>query len=168
MSNSTDDFTIILINNISLQVNRYMILFVFLFGTIGNLLNVIVLSQSVFRSNSCALYFLGSSASGLVIILIGLPTRIIGGWISTDPTSTNSSLCKLRIFFLYSCRAIYAWLLVFATIDRYFLSSIKIHRRRLSSYKIACKSILIICCLSFILWAETLYCYDADVLRAPI
>jgi len=99
MSNSTDDFTIILINNISLQVNRYMILFVFLFGTIGNLLNVIVLSQSIFRSNSCALYFLGSSASGLVIILIGLSTRIIGGWISTDPTSTNSSLCKLRIFF---------------------------------------------------------------------
>jgi hypothetical protein len=105
MSNSTDDFTINLINNISSQVNRYITLFVFLFGTIGNLLNVIVLSQPVLRTNSCALYFLGSSAAGLGIILVGLPSRIVAGWTSSDPTNTSPAFCKIRIFLLYSCRS---------------------------------------------------------------
>jgi hypothetical protein len=168
MSNSTDNFSINLINNISIQVNRYITLFVFLFGTIGNLLNILVLSQPVLRSNPCTLYFLSSSIAGLGIILVGLPSRIIAGWISTDPTNTISWYCKFRIFVLYSCRTTSVWLLVFATIYRWFSSSVKIHRRRLSSYKNACYSIFIICCLSLMLWIEIIFCYDANLTNAPV
>jgi hypothetical protein len=129
MSNSTsNDFTITSINDISSQLNRYMALFIFLFGTIGNLLNIIFISQAILRSNPCALYFLGSSISDLEIILINLPSRIIGGWISTDPTNTNSWFCKFRIFLLYSFRTTYVWLLIFATIDRWLSSSSRITR----------------------------------------
>ncbi|CAF2604796.1 unnamed protein product [Rotaria sp. Silwood2] len=168
MSNSTTDFTITLINNISSQLNHYITLFVFLFGIIGNVLNIIVLSQPVLRRNPCVFYFLGSSIASLGIILIGLPSRMIAGQISSDPTNTSSYFCKLRIFFLYSFRTTSAWLLVFATIDRWFLSSTKIHRRRLSSHKIAYYNIIIIFCLSFILWIEAIFCYDAYVDHAPI
>ncbi|CAF0916363.1 unnamed protein product [Rotaria sordida] len=168
MSNSTTDFTIVLINDISSQLNYYIILFVFIFGIIGNLLNIIILSQPILRRNPCICYFLGSSTASLGIILIGLPSRIIAGKISSDPINTNSYFCKLRIFFLYSFRTISTWLLVFATIDRWFLSSIQIHRRRLSSHKIAYYNIIIICCLSFILWIETIFCYDAYINNAPI
>lgn len=170
MSNTTEavDNLIITINNISTQVNRYITLFVFLFGTIGNLINILVLAQPIFRSNSCAIYFLASSVSALGILLVGLPSRIVAGWISTDPTNTNALLCKFRIFLLYSCRTSSVWLLVFATIDRYFSSSTKIHRRRLSSYRIACYSCLIICAIAFILWTETLLCYDSNVTNAPV
>jgi len=168
MSNSTNAYTITLINNISSQLNRYITLFVFLFGTIGNLLNIIILSQPVLRVNPCVLYFLGSSASSLGILLIGLPSRMIAEWISSDPTNTISWYCKLRIFFLYSFRTTSVWLLVFATIDRWFSSNTKIHRRRFSSSKIACKSMIIICCLSCILWAESIFCYDANVGNAPL
>ena len=168
MSNSTNDFTINLINNITLQVNRYMTLLIFLFGTIGNLLNIIVFIQPALRLNPCAVYFLGSSASGLGIILVGLPSRIIAGWTLIDPASTNSWFCKTRIFLLYSCRTTLVWLLVFATIDRWFSSSAELHRRRLSSYKNAFHSMLIIAVLSFILWIEIIICYDADVTHAPL
>jgi hypothetical protein len=168
MSNLTENFSIISINNISIQVNRYITVFVFLFGTIGNLLNITVLSQPVLRLNPCALYFLTSSIAGCGIILIGLPSRIIAGWISNDPTNTISWLCKFRIYVLYSCRTISVWLLVFATIDRWFSSSTKIHRRRLSSYKNACYSIFIISILALILWIQILICYDANLTNTPI
>ncbi|CAF1270945.1 unnamed protein product [Rotaria magnacalcarata] len=167
MSNSTTDLRIILINNISLQLNHYITLFVFLFGTVGNVLNIIVLSQPLLRRTPCAFYFLGSSVASLGIILIGLPSRMIAGKIS-DLTHTSSYLCKLRIFLLYSFRTTSAWLLVFATIDRWCSSSTKIHRRRLSSHKTAGNNIIIIVTVSFVLWIESMFCYDADVEQAPI
>jgi hypothetical protein len=168
MSNSTSDFTIILINKVSSEVNRYLTLLIFLFGTIGHLLNIIVFSQPGLRLNPCVLYFLSSSTSSLGILLIGLPSRILSGWTSTDPSSTISWFCKLRIFLLYSFRTTSVWLLVFATIDRWFSSSTKIERRRLSSNKIVYKITAVICTLSFILWAESIFCYDANTANNPL
>ncbi|CAF0835453.1 unnamed protein product [Rotaria sordida] len=168
MSNITDSSTIISINNISSQINRYITLFVFLFGTIGNSLNTLVLSQAKLRSIPCVLYFLGSSVSSLGIILVGLPTRLIAGWISTDPTNTNAVLCKLRIFLLYGFRTISVWLIVLATIDRWFVSSTGVRRRFLSSRQIAHKSIIIVHFLSFLLWAQSLFCYNTDLPQAPL
>jgi len=164
MSNvTTDAATIALLNSISSELNRYITLFVFIFGTIGNLLNILIFSQASLRTNPCVVYFLSSSVSSLGILLIGLPSRLIAGWISTDPTNTNSLLCKFRIFLLYGFRTTAVWLFVFATIDRWFLSSETIRRRRLSSLKFAYKSLTIIHCCSFLLWFESLFCYNIDV-----
>ncbi|CAF0930515.1 unnamed protein product [Rotaria sp. Silwood1] len=168
MSNVTDSSNIILINNISSQVNRYMTLFVFLFGIIGNSLNTLVLSQAKLRSNPCVLYFLGSSVSSLGIILVGLPTRLIDGWISTDPTNTNSLLCKLRIFLLYGFRTTSVWLIVLATIDRWLVSNTRVTRRFLSSRRTAHKSIIIVHILSFLLWAQSVFCYNTNLPQAPL
>ncbi|UJR16338.1 hypothetical protein I4U23_003244 [Adineta vaga] len=168
MSNTTDATTIALLNNISLRLNSYINLFVFLFGVIGNCLSIAVLSQAKLRKNPCVLYFLGSSICSLGILLVGLPTRLIAGWISTDPTNTNSLLCKFRIYFLYSLRTASVWLIVFATIDRWLVSSIHVTRRRLSSRQFAYKIIIVIHILSFILWFESLFCYDTNVAQAPL
>ncbi|CAF4138465.1 unnamed protein product, partial [Adineta steineri] len=75
------------LNNISNDLNRYFGIFVFLFGLIGNILNILVLSQRPLRSNPCALLFLASSVSNLIAIVSGLFTRILSGW-NLDPTST--------------------------------------------------------------------------------
>jgi len=169
MSNvTTDAATIALLNSISSELNRYITLFVFIFGTIGNLLNILIFSQASLRTNPCVVYFLSSSVSSLGILLIGLPSRLIAGWISTDPTNTNSLLCKFRIFLLYGFRTTAVWLFVFATIDRWFLSSETIRRRRLSSLKFAYKSLTIIHCCSFLLWFESLFCYNIDVPQSPL
>ncbi|CAF3393528.1 unnamed protein product [Rotaria socialis] len=168
MSNVTDSSTVNLINNISAEINRYITLFVLLFGTTGNLLNTLLLSQPNLRSNPCVLYFLGSSISSLGIMLVGLPTRFIGEWISTDPTNTNAFLCKFRIFLLYGFRTISVWLIVLATVDRWFASSVRVTRRFLSSRRIAHKCIFIIHILSFLLWSQTLYCYNTNLPQAPL
>ena len=168
MSNTSDATTINLLNRISTELNRYITFIVFLFGTIGNLLNILILSQPTLRTNSCVIYFLASSVSSLGIMLIGLPSRLIAGMTGTDPTNTNTLFCKFRIFFLYGFRTTTVWLFVFATIDRWLSSSNKISRRRLSSRKIACKGLTIIYILSFILWIEAAYCYNTNVFDAPL
>ncbi|CAF1212286.1 unnamed protein product [Adineta ricciae] len=168
MSNLTDEYRINIINNVSSQINRYLTLFIFLFGIIGSLLNLVVLSQPVLRGNPCVVYFLASSAFSLGILLVGLPSRIISGLIGTDPTNTNSWFCKFRLFFLYSFRTTSAWLIVFAAFDRWCSSNRKVYQRRFSSCQIAYRSILIIYSLSFILWFEGFFCYEANLTTAPV
>lgn len=168
MANITYYSTINIINDVSSQLNRYMTLFVFLLGTIGNSLNTLVLAQPNLRSNPCVLYFLGASVSSLGIILVGVPTRLMGGWISTDPTNSNSFLCKMRIFLLYGFRTTSVWLIVLAIVDRWFVSSNRATRRFLSSSHIAHRSIIIVHIASFLLWSQTLYCYNTDLSQAPL
>ncbi|CAF1003013.1 unnamed protein product [Adineta ricciae] len=168
MSNTTDSTMVALLNNISSRLNSYITFLVFLFGTIGNILSIIVLSQARLRVNPCVLYFLASSIASFGILLIGLPSRLMAGLTSTDPTNTNSLLCKFRIFVLYAFRTTAVWLVVFATIDRWFASSINYTRRRLSSRRFAYKAILIIHILSFILWIESPFCYGINVPEAPL
>lgn len=163
-----DASMIVLINRLSFQLNRYITLFVFLFGTVGNLLNILVLAQARLRANPSVVYFLGSSVAGLGIILVGLPSRIVAGWVSSDPTMTNSLLCRFRIFFLYGFRTTSVWLIVFASVDRWLSSSAHLARRRLSTRSIAYRVILVTHLCSFLLWAESLYCYETDVPLAPL
>ncbi len=75
------------LNNISTYLNQCSEIFIVLFGSIDNILNVLVLSQRSLLSNSCALLFLVSSISNLVAILFDLTSRILSGW-NMDPTNT--------------------------------------------------------------------------------
>lgn len=165
---TTDALMIAALNKISGEVNRYLTLFVFICGISGNFLNILILLQGTLRSNPCVIYFLASSISSLGILLVGLPSRLIAGWISTDPTNTNAFLCKARIFLLYGFRTTTAWLIVFATIDRWLSSSLRITRRRWSSCKMAYRSLVIISSLSFCLWIESAFCYDTNLPDAPL
>jgi len=114
-------------NNISDGINRYFSIFIFLFGIIGNILNILVLSQRSLRINPCSLFFLISSIANLIAILSGLTTRMLSGW-ALDLTNTIDWLCKFRAFILFLSRNIASWLILLAAIDRWFLSSLNVHR----------------------------------------
>ncbi|CAF2166166.1 unnamed protein product, partial [Rotaria magnacalcarata] len=51
MPSLADAVLIETINNVTHQIVRYCSIFIFLFGSIGNILNVFVLSQLPFRLN---------------------------------------------------------------------------------------------------------------------
>ncbi|CAF5107079.1 unnamed protein product, partial [Rotaria magnacalcarata] len=95
---STSDAALIAtLNNAAFQIIRYGSIFIFIFGTIGNTLNILVLSQSSFYSSSCAQLFLFASAMNLFAIISGLTSRMLAGW-GADLTATNRFFCKLRGF----------------------------------------------------------------------
>ena len=155
------------LDDVSQQLNRYFALLILIFGTIGNVLNCCVLSQRILRANPCAVYFLISSIVNLVSILCGLTTRILASW-QLDPTSDNDALCKLRAFLVFSSRTIGLWLITFATIDRWFLTSRQFSRRQQSSLPNTRRGILISFLLSIVLYSQMLYCYEAHRSDAPL
>jgi hypothetical protein len=120
------------LSNIFTEINRYFAPFIFLFGFIGNILNILVLSQQTLRSNSCGWLFLQSSIANLISICFGLT--------------------KCRAYIVYSSRTIACWLLMLATIYRWFSSCINPHYRQISSLKIAKKVSMIVIFVSLLLY----------------
>jgi hypothetical protein len=152
---------------ISVQLNRYLSPVIFTFGTVGNILSCLVLLQLRLRSNPCAVLFLVSSFVDLISILIGMPTRILSGW-NLDPTSSIHWICKLRAFIVFSTRTMAIWLITLATIDRWLLSCIDVHRRRMNTLKNAKRGILATLILSIISYIHMFYCYEANLYDTPL
>lgn len=166
--NSTgNEYVIGVLSDVTTQLNRYLGIIIFLFGVVGNLLNIVVLSQRSFRSNSCAWLFLALSVVNLTSIISGLITIIVGGW-TTNPTNYITWICKLRAFLVFSTRTMAAWLIVLATFDRWLLSCIDVRRRQLSSLKNAQRGTFLIVIFSILLYAQMLYCYEANRIDTPL
>jgi hypothetical protein len=164
---SSDTDAISAWNNASAQLNRYFSIFIFLFGTIGNILNILVLSQRALRTNPCSLFFLTSSIANFIAIITGLTSRMLSGW-TADLTNTIDWLCKLRAFVLFISRNMGSWLIMLATIDRWLSSCINVHRRQLSTLKNAQRGIIFTIIISILLYIPIIYCYQANLINAPL
>ncbi|CAF4976056.1 unnamed protein product [Rotaria sp. Silwood1] len=92
---------------------------------------------------------------------------MIGSW-TANPANYIGLICKLRAFFVFSTRTIAVWLIVLATIDRWLLSSIDVHRRQRSTLKNAQRWTMIIVIFSILLYAQQLYCYEANLMDTPL
>ena len=104
-----DEYFITLINTVGLQVNRSLGLVIWIFGILGNLLNILILSRPTLRLNSCAVLLCFSAVADLFSIVFGLTSRILNAW-DLDPAKTQSWLCKGRIFIVFTIRTIALWL----------------------------------------------------------
>ncbi|CAF2909263.1 unnamed protein product [Rotaria sp. Silwood2] len=166
ITSGSDADLIATIENVTLQLVRYFSIFIFLFGSIGNILNVLILSQRSFRSNSCAVLFLFSSVVNFVAIISGLPSRILSGW-GADLTATNRCFCKLRGFVVNTARPVAIWYILFAMIDRWLLSSLKLQRRQMSSLKNAKRVMIISLILATMIFSHVIYCHEPNRINAP-
>ena len=166
-SNSSSNSLIITLTTLSPYLNRYLSLGILVFGTLGNLLNCLALSQRTLRSNPCAFFFLTSSIASLVTLISGVLVRLLAGW-SADLTDTVNWLCKFRIFVLFNSRTIASWLVMLATVDRWLSSAINANRRRKSTLNNARYGLLIVIILSSLAYAQIFYCYEANLTNAPL
>ncbi|CAF1053507.1 unnamed protein product [Rotaria sp. Silwood1] len=167
MSSISDASLIALLNNASTQINRYVGIFIFIFGIVGNTLNTCVLSQRPLRSNPCAWLFLVSSIVNGIAILAALTSRPLSTW-SADLTNTNQFLCKFRAFLLFNGITISSWLIMLATVDRWFSSNINASQRQRSTLKNAQLGTILIVFVSTIIEAQHLYCFEANLTNTPL
>jgi len=155
------------LSNVMAMLNRYFSIFIFIFGTIGNVLNLFVLSQPTLRSNPCALFFLVSSIANLSFIYSGLIPRMLAGW-AADLTNTIGCLCKLRAFVLYTSRTVALWLIALATVDRWLASHSNTQYRQMSTVKNVWRSMIFILSVSALLYVQQFYCYEANLINLPL
>jgi hypothetical protein len=126
---------------ISLQLNRIVPIFQIILGTFGNIMNILIFTRRSLRSHPCSLYFLASSINNLFVLYVATLTRLLSSGWKIDPSNSNVTLCKLRIFFVYTSIALIQWFMVLASIDRYLSSCRNALYRQMSSLTIARKSI---------------------------
>jgi len=130
---------------------------VFFFGIIGNIINILVLSQKTLRSNPCAWCFLMSSIASIIAFSSGLTSRMLYGW-NLDVSEINRGLSKLRGFVYFASLTASFWLLALATINRWLSSSTIALRRQKSTLKISQRAGIIIICLSIRIYVQMLVC----------
>ena len=167
MSSSWDVSTIASLNSATSELNRYFAPFILLFGTVGNIVNALVLSQKTLRSNPCTWLFLVSSIFYCISIVASLSSRILSTW-KADLSTTDSVLCKLRAFILFNSATIAAWLIALATVDRWLSSSTDANRRRQSTLRNAQRGMILIVVVSSLIETQKLYCYEANLTNTPI
>ncbi|CAF1386783.1 unnamed protein product [Rotaria magnacalcarata] len=127
---NTTQYIVILLNDIAISLNHCVSILIYIFGTIGNLLNVFVLVQPPLCSNPLAMFLLLSSIAGLLVIISGLTGQRVSSY-ATDLTFTIGWTCKLRSFILYGSRTMVLWLIILASIDRWLSSSATVNFRNI-------------------------------------
>lgn len=78
---STDFDIVSSINYATMQINRHGATLMLLFGTIGNILNFLVLTDHSFQENSCSTYLSWAAVTSLVFIWSGFLTRVLQGYV---------------------------------------------------------------------------------------
>ncbi|CAF4602745.1 unnamed protein product [Rotaria sp. Silwood2] len=154
------------LNSASNFLNCHFPIFIFIFGIMGNLLNVFVLNQPTLRLNISALFFNFSSIAELLAIFSGLIAQMLSGYVA-DLSATIGWICKVRSIVLYCSRTIVLWLIVLASVDRWLTSSTSVRLRRMSTMKNARRSMFVVLVYTCILNAPTLYCFEANNLSPP-
>lgn len=113
-------------------------LIVLLMGVIGNVINMIVFVKlSYYKENPCSLYILCRSFVDLLIVIIGLGTRILSESFEIDLTSRNDIWCRIRVPLIYINTLSSYTYLCFQSIDIYFITSLSNRIRRLSDIRLA-------------------------------
>ncbi|CAF1095870.1 unnamed protein product [Adineta steineri] len=161
-SSNTSADLIASVNNVSNIILRYIPIFIYAFGLVGNCLNVLVLGQRNLRSTPSAIFFLFSSIAGCIVIVSGLTSRMMSGY-SVDLTLTVGWICKIRNVVLYSARTLVLLMIVLATIDRWLLSSVNVHFRHMSNMKNVQRSICIAFIYTCVINAPIIFCYQANL-----
>jgi hypothetical protein len=162
MSSNNDANLIASWNNASDLLNRYLPIFIYAFGITGNFINVFVLGQRQLRSNPSAAFFIISSIAGLIAIVSGLTSRMMAGY-AVDLTNTVKWICLVRNFVLYSARTVALWMIVLATLDRWFSSSPDANLRQISKIKNAQRGIFIVLIYTFLINTPIFFCYEANL-----
>jgi hypothetical protein len=128
-----------IVNSLKLATNQSTIyggFFLFIIGTIGNVLNIIIFtSLKTFRETSTAFYLRVTSGVNIFQLIVGLLTRILITGYNIDPTKTSEFLCKARIFTLTTTMLISFTCKCFAVIDQYL--SLTNRWRHLCNVKVA-------------------------------
>lgn len=160
MNNTTNSFidanAIYQVNLVSLtneNLNRYVMITVWLIGNIGSILNSIIFSQSSSRKSPCGIYFLASNISQLLMYNFSLLTRILFQGFNIKTMHYEIWYCKFRFYFFYVLLAITRYNTILASMDRYFASCRDVNYRRWSSTKVAIRFIIgniIFWCLIYI------------------
>ncbi|CAF1144872.1 unnamed protein product [Didymodactylos carnosus] len=147
-------------------INFYAAFPFLFFGTIGNLLTVIVFSRKTLRGNPCVVYLLATTIPCTLALYFAYIVKI-SQYLGFDLT-TISAFCKMRTYMIDPSQFTSSWFMVLACIDRYASSSEHVRVRNFSRLSVAYRLILVITLIGCCIYTYIFQCYDSHVPNSPI
>lgn len=132
-------------------LTRYVLVICSILGLIGSLVNFIVFCQRRFRSNTCSIYFRGTSIFNILVILLGITPVFLTSYLPNERIFNTSIFCKTRSYVTHVFLMMSRFSVALACIDRYALCSPSAHIRRLNQRRLAIISIVSVSCLWLII-----------------
>lgn len=154
------------LQNVQVQLLRYMPLITIITGTIGNILNCLIFTRRSLRRNSCSMYFLASSIANFFGIGFGCVTRLLSSFNINPPLSQMALYCKTKTFLTYIGLAASTWFIVGACADRYASSASTVRIRSFSQVKVARRVVVLISILVILVYFQMNFCFDGSVQAA--
>ncbi|CAF1200531.1 unnamed protein product [Rotaria sp. Silwood1] len=135
---SSSSSTVQVIVSISQYIMIYLGFSVLLMGTIGNIINIIVLHKlRLFRRNPSVFYFTVESIGNLAQLLINYPTRIMMDGYTINYTNMSLVWCKIRAFLATVLTLISMYIVCCASFDQYLSTHYLIYLRQKSTHSSA-------------------------------
>jgi hypothetical protein len=160
--NTTYPSTIAYLNFITHELNRYIPIPFLILGTIGNILNILVFTRPLLRTNPCSMYFVSGSIVNFLSLYVGLITPFLGLY-NLDPTQQSNILCKVRFYLRFTLITLSTWFVLCACFDRFLSSSTNASFRSWSSLRVAKRVIFLVSIIGFIFpYTQVFYCFSIN------
>ncbi|UJR17099.1 hypothetical protein I4U23_003996 [Adineta vaga] len=118
------------------QITRYGLSIYFALGLIGNIFNCIMFTRQSYRHTSSSVYFLTLSIFSIIYIIWTM-FPLMHTLNYSDPQTQSVVYCKAQKYGIHILAVYLRYTIVFACIDRFFLTRTNARLRSLSSVKIA-------------------------------
>lgn len=118
-----------------------------IFGTVGNVLSIIVLSSRKFNRWSSSVYLLGLAVADLCALYIGLMRQWIKYSFDSDIRHFHPVLCKIHWWLMYTCADVPVWILTAITVER-LISTMCPYKSKAICTKNRAKIVLIVIVIS--------------------
>ena len=117
----------------NLWINRSVLVVYFVFGFVGNLLNIILFTRPILLRSSTSIYLLSASIGNMFVIVLVLPLRFLADGFHLDPTDFSTVSCRLISYIYHICLALPPLFNVLACADRWAASSLQATRRQFAN-----------------------------------
>ncbi|CAF0908623.1 unnamed protein product [Rotaria sordida] len=138
------------VSEVLLNMDKYMIVILYIIGTLGAILNIITFLQKQIRRNSCSFYFLSSSIIDFCIMNVFILMEIITTFNKSlsDLIYSTNIWCKVGNYIMFILPCLSSSYIILASIDRFCISSLNQTFRKWSNLKISRIIVIIV----FIIW----------------
>ncbi len=129
------------------QYTFYSGCILFIFGVIGNAINILVFTQlKLFRNNRCAFYLTVESIANFLSQFITISSSILISIYGDDATGRSLIWCRFRYILGQSFALITAYMICLAAIDQFFSTNYYFHLRSICTLKLArCLTYTFVC-----------------------
>lgn len=118
---------------VAIELVKYILPIEIVFGTIGNLFNILIFTRPTLRSSGCSFCFLCASIINLLVIYTSFIVNLIENNYSIDIIASSAVFCKIYTYLTNPIYILPQYCIILAIIDRYCLTSSKAAFRKLST-----------------------------------